>query len=469
MRRSTASDTMPAMVAFRSRRLETVFNARIDQLTRDHVQKLVYGQVEEDYDLDFKSHVYDHTRDGKKALATDVAAMANTNGGIIVLGVAENDQGEADALPGVEITDDEKSRIRQIIADWVAPLPEFDLVPVYSACDDPDSADHAGCLVIAVPRSPSAPHAVMINKELRFPRRNGATTRYLREAELAAAYRDRYANRHRQTERCQEVEQAAAATLDLEENRPWLMVSLVPDLAGDMTITRQLHNEIQDAFLNTPFDLLGVLDGPKRVQVGAGYLRVNDGTTSPLARTATMQWHTDGAGTWAARVHDLNEPRQPYARSTDDNGHTLQIAMEEHLVTWILSGLHRLACHAQDRAAAAGTALVRAHLLPISPETPTAIGRIEGIPRSRSPYPVTSPPSPAAITVPLDTLTQVGPDLVSAAAMLATNLAQSYGVLDMPQLDTDGRIHPQSWFRTFQQDVRRWCGEHGIDTGDGQT
>ncbi|HEU4544490.1 MAG TPA: hypothetical protein VFR23_25395 [Jiangellaceae bacterium] len=63
--------------------------------------------------------------------------------------------------------------MRQIVASLTAGLPLFDILTVPSSSNAADT----GFFVIAVPRSPNAPHAVRVNDDLRFPTRNGATTR----------------------------------------------------------------------------------------------------------------------------------------------------------------------------------------------------------------------------------------------------------------------------------------------------
>ncbi|MFF3314629.1 hypothetical protein ACFYV5_03845 [Streptomyces sp. NPDC003035] len=93
-------------------------------------------------------------------------------------------------LPEVVLSDAEVLRVRNIVADQVHPLPTFDVRQI----EDPERPGH-GIFVIAVPRSPSAPHGVLVNEGLRYPRRNGASIIYLAEAEVAAAYQDRFARR----------------------------------------------------------------------------------------------------------------------------------------------------------------------------------------------------------------------------------------------------------------------------------
>jgi uncharacterized protein YwbE len=176
--------------------------------------------VTEAFDLDYKRTTYGSSDGDKRALRVDVAALANTAGGVIVIGVAEDTQARAAAAPGVLLSDGEIGRMRQIVAPGVSPMPVFDILSI------PDETDPAlGFYVIAVPRSPSAPHAVLVGDSLRYPKRNGATTRYPSEPELATAYRDRTAGGARQKSRIAEIETEAIDRLTL--NGPWLVLSVL--------------------------------------------------------------------------------------------------------------------------------------------------------------------------------------------------------------------------------------------------
>jgi len=154
------------MAALRSRRLESVFGAPVDVLTAAHIHALITASVQEAFDLDFKETLYGRGDSEKRALAGDVAALANTAGGVIVLGIREDDHACAEAAPGIELSDGEVGRIRQVVASLVAPMPVMDVftVPDTSASAATQAAGGAapsrGFIIIAVPRSPNAPHAV---------------------------------------------------------------------------------------------------------------------------------------------------------------------------------------------------------------------------------------------------------------------------------------------------------------------
>ncbi len=97
--------------------------------------------------------------------------MANMSGGVVVLGLQEDDRARATGVRGVALSDAEYARMRQSVASQVSPLPLFDILPV----EDPKTAGH-GFILLAVPRSVIAPHTVTVNEGLRFPQRHGTTT-----------------------------------------------------------------------------------------------------------------------------------------------------------------------------------------------------------------------------------------------------------------------------------------------------
>lgn len=451
------------MVAFRSRRIESLFGVSLEGLTEAEIQSLVTNQVEESYDLDFKEELYGSNDSAKRSLAGDIAAMANTAGGVIVLGVSEDTNARASSAPGVVLTDAEAARMLQIAASLIAPLPQFDIMPVVGSA----KADH-GFYVIAVPKSPASPHAVLVNDGLRYPRRNGATTRYLSEPEVAAAYRERLLGATRQGERLDRIEVEAKELLRLERG-PWLMLSLVPDLPGHAQVGQsELQQFTSQVLGKEAWKVVPRGVSFRRARVGRRRLVADGGHDSPLADWVLAEYHSDGSGTHALRLGDLHErARNERARNERpeeaDNIHAL--VDDEMLVAAIITGLLRLAEHARDRAMTGGNAVVRAHLLP-SPEVKAIeIGhsRMHGFPESRSQLAVAGEVIPAEASADLDDLAAPGPALAATAAQLANELAQSFGIAELGQLTTDGKFRTRYWSnRATGGRPQQWAEANGI-------
>src|SRR5690242_6197424 len=104
----------------RRTRFETLIDSTVESADEAAVDRLVQGRVPEDADLDFKQPLYGTSDTDKRNLASDVAALANAVGGVIVLGIRD-DNGQAAELTPVQLSDGEEVRMRQIVASNVFP------------------------------------------------------------------------------------------------------------------------------------------------------------------------------------------------------------------------------------------------------------------------------------------------------------------------------------------------------------
>ena len=445
------------MSILRSRRLDALLGASLSDARYSHFEALAAGQVSETYDLDFKGSLYERSDKGKQELAKDVAALANSAGGILILGIEEDKQARASASPGVVISDAEISRMRQVVASLVAPLPAFEILPVVK----PGETDH-GFLVIAVPPSPLSPHAVLAGGGLRFPHRHGATTRYLAEPEVATAYRHRFARAEEQSTRAERVETALGTRLQQGDGQVWVSVSLVPDVPGDVPIDQgslaALRSEI---FKNCPFPaILQSNYSWHRIEVAARRLLFSgsrDGGWQTRWLAADL-WD-DGAGAFAMNAAAAGGPTP----ATPEPSAWLH---DEQLVNAVMSGLRFLGRHARDRAGATGDGLLRAmiHADNLSHAVClTAGSRNFGDGMGR---PLHVPASTAEAAAPLDSLADNGPALLAATYLLATGLLQEFGLPEVPQLTRDGQLRREYWTKAWLPDLERWAAGAGVSMTD---
>jgi hypothetical protein len=437
------------MVALRSRRLERLLGDRLEDVTHAQITTLVTNAVGEAYDLDFKGELYGQSDKDKKSLAIDVAAMANTAGGVILLGIVEDAQARASSAPGVAVNDAEVNRIRQIVASQVAPLPTFDVLQV----DDPGHAGH-GYLMIAVPRSPSQPHAVVVNDALRFPKRNGTTTTYLSEPQVADAYAARLASIANRRDELDRQETEFVSRLDHME-RTFVVLTLVPDLPGDFRVDARTASAFKKEVVNTnPL----VLDrGVQWQQVSVATQRLTawgelngTGPTKSLA----CELHESGAGCFGVAVDELVE------------GRTVSHINDESAVNAVWSGLRFLARHARDRSAAGGNASVRATIWPVSGAIPAAL--IQYRPHG-SPCPlgkhIAERRTFSTGVFSVDDLAEDGAPMLAAAHALTSGLFQAFGVPEVPQIRRDGALRNRYWHHS-REELEQWAKDAGVDWVD---
>ncbi|XVS64680.1 AlbA family DNA-binding domain-containing protein [Actinosynnema sp. CA-299493] len=169
-------------------RIHVELGLRPAALTYDMVRSAVEAGIVEAEDLDWKQALIPPVEKKWWEFAKDVAAMANTRGGLIVFGVSENAE-RADELVGVPNDEGERQRLRSYALRWVRPvISEL----VIESLDDEENGG-PGLIVVFVPPSPDAPHVVGEKNEMGVPYRSGPHTNWMSEAELERAYRDRFA------------------------------------------------------------------------------------------------------------------------------------------------------------------------------------------------------------------------------------------------------------------------------------
>jgi hypothetical protein len=441
------------MASFRSRRIEALLGSSVVEATEANVTSLVTAGAVEDFDLDFKEQLYGNGDSDKRALAGDVAAMANTAGGLIVIGVQEDNHARAAAAPGLPLSDDETRRMTQILA-MISPLPVFEIRAVPSAADP-----NHGFYFLAVARSSRAPHAVPFNQGLRYPKRNGSTIRYLSEPEVADAYRERTFGSQNQTDRLDEIVSDALGRLD-KTDYPWLVVAQMPELPGDLVIDSAGLSAIQAQLVGrSPLFFQG--SSYMHAAVGRRRYLLGGGQSQDSEKYVAADLHTDGGGAFAAQLGDI---RRNQSIGGGDNS-APHLISDEAVTEGLISGLLTLGQHARDRSAAGGSVLVRATLVPTARPIEVGHARSMGFGDSRSSRSWTlGPVTPVETSARLDEVASPGVPLVQTARLLADQIGQVFGIAEMKQISADGVIQLRYWSGAEKSSVAAWAKANSLPT-----
>lgn len=231
-------------------RLIAALGRHPDDLIEDDLRRAVDNQISEGVDLDWKKDFYQGTDAGKKELAKDVSAMANTVGGLLVIGVDDGKKDHAHALAPFEpVPGRGEEWIRSVLANWIQPVVPNVGVRFLKSADE-------GKLywVLTVPPSTQMPHAVAApgnDYNFRVHVRHGTTTRTLAESEIAQRYRDRFHAASGDADRLADVLTAGHEYLRTYVKTPpagrtrstwepfWVSVAAVPTVRGDRALTTQ--------------------------------------------------------------------------------------------------------------------------------------------------------------------------------------------------------------------------------------
>lgn len=156
----------------------------LDQITLEHIEALVTYQRSESRTLDFKEAFPAADHKGVRDFLADVTAFANTDGGDIVIGVREDNNGVAAEVVGIDRAglDQELRRVEDQLRALVDPR-----VPQFTVCELA-KPDGRVVLVMRVGASLIAPHRVAHDRSSRFFRRANRSNHEMSTAEIRQAF-----------------------------------------------------------------------------------------------------------------------------------------------------------------------------------------------------------------------------------------------------------------------------------------
>lgn len=201
--------------------LHRVAGAAPGPLTNDVLDAAVAAHAEETDDLDWKSQTLPPTKDLQRHdFRKDVAAMANSGGGVIVYGVAEVQKAATIRVDVGELTEAHERTLRSAAVNLITP-------PVFGLVFHRLESDGKHAVVVEVPASVDVPHLIYRDEYFGAPVRNNADTVWMRERQIEVMYRARFEERRHATEALDALYGEAAAGRDVTK-RAWLIAVAHP-------------------------------------------------------------------------------------------------------------------------------------------------------------------------------------------------------------------------------------------------
>ncbi|MCP2182202.1 AlbA family DNA-binding domain-containing protein [Prauserella alba] len=190
-------------------------------LTDKLLDAAVSNGVAETTDLDWKSELPPPKGLQHTDFPKDIAAMANSGGGVIVYGVRESQKAATERVDVGELDEVSERALRSAAITAVAP-PVFGL-NVHRLGDDGDNR----AVVVEVPASIDGPHLIYKNDYFGAPVRNDADTVWMKERQIEAMYRARFDERRHAAEALHNLFDEAASGRKSDE-RAWLIAVARP-------------------------------------------------------------------------------------------------------------------------------------------------------------------------------------------------------------------------------------------------
>jgi hypothetical protein len=162
-------------------------------LTDELLTAAVAAGVAESDDLDWKGPLPEQSVLARSDTVKDIAAMANSGGGLIVFGVKDVEKRATERCDVGEISENYERTLRQVAVHGIHP-PVFNL-DLRSLGEDGQRA-----LAVIVPASTEVPHLIYRGEYFGAPMRNNADTEWMRERQLETMYRARLEERRNSTD-----------------------------------------------------------------------------------------------------------------------------------------------------------------------------------------------------------------------------------------------------------------------------
>lgn len=189
-------------------------------LTDELLDAAVAAGVVETNDLDWKGDLPPAKGLPQTDFPKDVAAMANSGGGVIVFGVREVQKAATDRADVGEFDELDERSFRSAAITGISP-------PVFGLNVHRLGVEGNRAVVVEVPASVDGPHLIYKNEYFGAPVRNDADTVWMKERQIEAMYRARLDERRHATEALDALFSEASAGRN-SDKRAWLVAVAHP-------------------------------------------------------------------------------------------------------------------------------------------------------------------------------------------------------------------------------------------------
>lgn len=184
-------------------------------LTSEMVDQAVAAGAVETDDLDWKSQLPPEKGLNQTDFPKDVAAMANAGGGVIVFGVSEEAKAATGRLDVGALTEGLERALRNVAVSAISP-------PVFGLDVVELGGEGERVVAVVVPGSVDVPHLIYRGQYFGAPIRNDADTVWMRERQVEAMYRARFAEQRTSHEALDALYSNASAGRDTNQ-RAWFI------------------------------------------------------------------------------------------------------------------------------------------------------------------------------------------------------------------------------------------------------
>jgi hypothetical protein len=302
-------------------------------LTDELLDAAVAAAIAEADDLDWKVALPPAKALSLTDFPKDVAAMANSGGGVIVFGVKESDKAATARVDAGELGEAHERSLRSVAITAISP-------PVFGLGVHRLGGEGKRAVVVEVPASVDGPHLIYRNEYFGAPVRNDADTVWMKERQIEAMYRARFEARRHTAQALDALFTDAAAGRDTEK-RAWLIAVAhprIPRPGGRLTRDEArtvLSNTVGLALTFAGRGGIHPLESVDRQNPRPGLRRwvaVNTATDERSTwKQSAMSIHHNGAVTLAATVGGHRSGSETYFDGRQVEASALECAIADFM------------------------------------------------------------------------------------------------------------------------------------------
>lgn len=312
-------------------------------ITDELLNEVVASGTPEATDLDWKSRLPMAKGITQTDFPKDVAAMANSGGGVIVYGVEESQKAATGRVDAGECSEVFERSLRHAAITAISP-------PVFGLRIHRLTGNGQRAVIVEIPPSVDGPHLIYKNDFFGAPIRNDADTIWMKEWQIEAMYKARFDERRHATEALDNLFGEAIRGHPASE-RAWFVAvahPTIPHVSG--RLTRDLAQEVLKSAQHLaltfaprnagihPFDNVDVLNPRPGLRRWVVRTTTTDGSTK--WKEAWLSIHHDGSCTLAAAVGGHPQNKNTYLDSSQVRATDLECAVADFM------GLLRSTAHA---------------------------------------------------------------------------------------------------------------------------
>lgn len=258
--------------------------------------------------------------------------------------------------------------------------------------------------------------------------------------------------------RMEEREAQLIAQMDLSEESA-IVVSLQPIISTHRLITADSFERVRQRFFNArvipPSPHVSWLN----VSVGKNRYILDGGSSGGGYKWCAAELQTDGSGVFIFLVREI----------TNASGGAPFVFDDESFVAAVLGGLALLGENAVDWSDSGGPYSARVTLHVSDIHQGLLPGYSRGFGGSRQVWSgarVSNTAIGEIHEVPKDILSPPSEKFIKVAHHLLSEIFQTFGLAECPQIDESGRVRILYWGKEWQSQMRVWCDMHNIRISD---